>query len=160
MSYDFDFLTGEEFERFLGEIYTKLGYYVIYTPTTRDYGADLIIMKNNVKTVIQAKRYSSTVGIKAIQEVIGAISYYNAEFGVVITNNYFTPAALNLAQVSNVELIDRIKLIQIYNDYTKLIKKQYEISSEIETINEPVTEKKNSVFPRSLFLYQVFQLLL
>lgn len=109
-----DKMTGEEFEKFLLVHFERLGYKVELTPKTGDYGADLIL-KKECKIVVQAKRWTSRVGIEAIQQIIGAKEYYKADKCIVATNNYFTKNALNLADSSGVELWDRDKLIDIMN---------------------------------------------
>lgn len=106
-------VTGEEFELFLKELYEQLGYEVALTPTTGDQGADLIVEKNETKTVVQAKFYSSAVGNSAVQEVIGAIGFYKANKGLVITNNTFTKSAKELAQANSIHLIDGNSLVSI-----------------------------------------------
>lgn len=105
--------TGEEFEIFLKELYEELGYQVTLTPRTGDQGADLIIEKRGVKSVVQAKFYSSSVGNSAVQEVIGAIGFYNANKGIVITNNTFTKSAKELAKANNIHLVNGNSLITI-----------------------------------------------
>lgn len=107
---DVDHMTGEEFEYFLCTYFKELGYKAKTTPMVNDYGADVIASKDGEKIVIQAKRYKENVGIKAVQEVIGAREYYKADKAIVITSSYFTPNAKNLAQSGNVELWDRTKL--------------------------------------------------
>lgn len=107
---DVDNLTGEEFEYFLCTYFKALGYKAKVTPPSNDYGADVIAEKDGVKIVIQAKRYKGNVGIKAVQEVIGAKGYYNAQKAMVVTCAYFTPNAKNLATECHVELWDRDKL--------------------------------------------------
>ena len=98
--------TGIEFEEYLKYIFEKKGYSVELTKATGDQGADLIITKNDIKTVVQAKFYSNTVGNKAVQEVVSAIKYYNADSGMVVTNNYYTKSAIELANVNNIVLWD------------------------------------------------------
>lgn len=112
-----DKMSGEEFEEFLSVHFQKLGYKVDPTPTTNDYGADLILKKDNVKLVIQAKRWKTKVGIGAIQEIVAAIKYYNADKGVVISNNFFTKNAYELASRNNIELWNRNKLIEIMSKH-------------------------------------------
>lgn len=108
-----DKMTGEEFEKFLMVHFEKLEYKGELTPKTNDYGADLILKKEGYKIVVQAKRWSSKVGIEAVQQILGAKEYYKANECMVVTNNYFTPNALNLASSSRVELWDRKKLLDI-----------------------------------------------
>lgn len=108
-------MTGEQFEEYLCEYFKKHGYSVKLTPQTNDYGADLILNKGNVKTVVQAKRYKSKVSNKAIQEIVGAMGYYKAENAMVITNSFFTKNAYTLAEANGVELLDRNDLIKIFS---------------------------------------------
>ena len=113
-----DQMTGRKFEEFLAKLFKQLGYQVRLTPATADYGADLVITKGDIKTVVQAKRQQGSVGIKAVQEVTGAIGYYQANLGLVITNSKFTEPAKNLAAKTDIELFDR-------DDLKNLIKKVY-----------------------------------
>lgn len=102
-----DRMKGDEFEEYLAAHFRKLGYRVSLTPKSNDYGADLIIKKDGESTVVQAKRYRDKVGIKAIQEIIGAKGYYKADKMMVVTNSYFTAAASKLAAANDVTLWDR-----------------------------------------------------
>jgi HJR/Mrr/RecB family endonuclease len=109
--HEIDTMTGKQFESFLSVYYRKLGYDVTLTPSTQDYGADLILRKNGIKTIVQAKRSQKAVSVKAVQEIVGAIKHYNADKALVVTNNRFTENACNLARSNGVELWDRKKLI-------------------------------------------------
>ncbi|MCY0900224.1 MAG: restriction endonuclease [Firmicutes bacterium] len=62
-------MSGVAFERRLAVLFQDRGYYVETTPTTGDYGADLILTNGSERIIVQAKRYSQTVGVKAVQEV-------------------------------------------------------------------------------------------
>lgn len=108
-----DSMTGDQFERFLKIRYISMGYIVKDTPRTGDFGADLILIKDSKRIVVQAKRYAKTVGIKGVQEVIGAKPHYKADEAWVVTNNYFTKAAEKLAISNNVKLVNRDQLINI-----------------------------------------------
>ncbi len=112
-----DKMTGEEFERFLYYHFEAAGYKALKIGQSNDYGADIILTKGRTKIAVQAKRYQSRVGIKAVQEVIGAVKYYHASKGMVVTNSRFSKQAEELAKEAGIELYDR--------DYVKeLIKKQ------------------------------------
>jgi HJR/Mrr/RecB family endonuclease/uncharacterized protein (DUF697 family) len=106
-------MTGEEFEEFLSLCFEKMGYSVQKTPKTNDFGADLILEKSGVKTIVQAKRYKGKVGSKAVQEVAGAVKYYGANNAMVVTNSTFTQSAYQLASPNQVELWDKEKLINL-----------------------------------------------
>ena len=97
-----------------------------YTDTQRigkkgDQGGDILTHYNDEKIIIQAKNYSISrkVTNKAVQEVLGAIRYYNADKGIVVTNSFFTQSAMELANVNNITLWDRrvvTDLLKKYND--------------------------------------------
>lgn len=106
-----DNMTGKEFEFFLSACYKKLGYSVTPTPVTQDYGADLILIKDGIKTVVQAKRSKNPVSVKAVQEIVAAIKYYKASQALVVTNNKFTKNARNLARFNKVSLLERGELM-------------------------------------------------
>ena len=114
---DIDTMDGVDFEKLLALIFKRLNYNVKLTKATGDQGADLIIEKLDKRTIVQAKRYSSKVSNKAIQEAVGAISFYDANNAIVVTNNYFTKSAIELAEKNNVELWNREKLIEQLNLY-------------------------------------------
>lgn len=110
--------TGIEFEQFLKNLFETLGYRVETTSSSGDQGADLILVKESQRIVVQAKFYSSSVGNKAVQEVLGAIGYYKANKGIVITNSYYTSSAQELAEANNIRLIDGEKLTQMLESIT------------------------------------------
>jgi len=87
------------------------------TTASHDYGVDVIAYKDNIKYAIQCKKYSSKVGIKAVQEVIGSRSMHKCHVGVVLTNNYFTKSAIELAEKNNIFLWDRNKLDELLKKY-------------------------------------------
>lgn len=80
------------------------------TQATGDFGADLILRRKGKKIAVQAKRYSSNIGISAVQQAVAAKGYYKTDFAMVVTNQYLTPAAVKLAGVKNVRLINRDEL--------------------------------------------------
>ena len=114
--YCFDEMTGVLFEQFCAGLLEQSGYVnVKLTSQSNDYGGDVLAEKEQVKFVFQCKRYEGSVGINAVQEVMGSMSRYNSHVGVVFTNSYFTKQAVTLAQANNILLWDRDKLIHMIN---------------------------------------------
>ena len=111
--YDVDKMEGRQFELYLGLLFKTLGYKTKVTRSAGDYGADLVIEKDGIRTVIQAKRQSKNVGIEAVQQVYGSKAHYNAQQAWVITNRDFTEAAVKLAKSTDVKLINREQLIEL-----------------------------------------------
>lgn len=100
-------LSGVEFEVWISKVLKENGFVDVRgTPVTGDQGADLIVKKDGRTIIIQAKRYQGSVGNRAVQEVIGAVPFYNGDEGWVITNSTFTPSAKALAQKNKIKLID------------------------------------------------------
>lgn len=113
--HDVDTMDGFQFEYYLVELFKSHNYSARKTPNNNDFGADLLLKKDGKKIVVQAKRYKNNVGIKAVQEIIGAKSYYKAQEAWVVTNSEYTKSAIELARKSNVRLIDRYDLIKLQN---------------------------------------------
>ena len=100
-----DALDGCEFEILLEKAFSRCVIDVSRTGGSGDYGADLILEgPDKTRVVVQAKRWKQKVNLKAVQEVIGAMSYYGADLGIVITTSGFFSSAKNLAQSSDIEL--------------------------------------------------------
>ena len=116
---DFEGLNGIQFENYLKELFSRLDYQVWRTKSSGDQGADLIIKKNNEKTVVQAKKYRGVLSNKAIQEVVASKKYYGANKAMVVTTGTFTKNAVELAKSNNVELWDKKKLKKIIDEINK-----------------------------------------
>lgn len=110
---EIDNMNGYEFETFVALILSDLGFRSITTKKSGDFGADVVLEKDGKKIIIQTKCYSSKVSISAVQEIAAARDYYHTPFAWVVTNNYFTKAAQQLAQANNIKLIDRDALANL-----------------------------------------------
>ncbi|MFG6116029.1 restriction endonuclease [Halobacillus sp. MO56] len=108
-----DKMDGLQFEEYLGVLFKNHGYKTEVTQSSGDYGADLILKKDAKKIVVQAKRYSKNVGIKAVQEIHSSKNYYKADEAWVVTNSDFTKAARELADSNKVKLVNREALIDL-----------------------------------------------
>ncbi|NJJ37845.1 endonuclease [Paenibacillus sp. 7028] len=106
-------MEGVQFEKYLGHLFRAKGYKAEITKAAGDYGADLILQKDGKKIVVQAKRYSKNVGIKAVQEAQASIAHYGAAEAWVVTNSDYTQAAYDLAKSNHVRLINRDALIEM-----------------------------------------------
>ena len=123
---DINLLSGIEFEKLLCDKFKELGFYAEMTKGSGDFGADIIIeTKNQSKIIVQCKRFKNKVNLKAVQEVIGAVGHFNADVGIVITNNTFLNSAKKLAESNDIELWDGSKLkLFLENDISFSILKE------------------------------------
>jgi restriction system protein len=108
---DIDKMGGRVFEQYLEVLFERRGYKVERTKFVGDFGGDLVLRKDGTKTVVQAKRYTKNVGVKAVQEVVAAKGYYDCDAAMVVTNSTYTNQARELARKNNVDLWDRERLI-------------------------------------------------
>lgn len=108
--------TGADFERFIIRGLQEAGLVVHDTPTSGDYGADLIFEYRSVRFAGQCKYYADRVGVQAVQEILGALGYYEADCGIVFTNAVFTQQARNLAEANGVLLLDGEALMEFSYD--------------------------------------------
>ncbi|WP_079707731.1 restriction endonuclease [Paraliobacillus ryukyuensis] len=107
-------MDGFQFESYLAELFKENGYKVKMTRSRGDFGADLLLSKDHKKIAVQAKRYAKPVGIKAVQEVIASIPYYQTNEGWVVSTNSFTKSAKELAaSAKNIELVDKDQLVNM-----------------------------------------------
>jgi len=103
-----------EFERYMAELFTKLGYKTIVTGGGYDRGVDVVAEKDGLKHYIQCKKYiTSTVGPGELRDFYGAIADHLAQAkSYFITTNKFTLEAERFAEDKPIELIDGNKLIR------------------------------------------------
>lgn len=122
-----DTLTGVEFEEFVADFFSYLGYKSELTKTSGDNGIDVVVKGRGYSVGIQTKLYyNHNVSNKAIQEVFTGKSYYKIDYAMAITNWKFSNPAKELAKELKVVIIDRNLLsIMIKNsrkDNKRLIK--------------------------------------
>ena len=117
-----DIMEGYEFEEYLKSMFFYLGYAVEVTKKSRDYGADLVLVKDGAKIIVQAKRYNKTVGSKAVSEAVGALKHYLASEAWVVTNGHFSEQAETLAKENGIRLIDREELMELSREVCEKLK--------------------------------------
>ena len=103
-----DELEGHDFEEYCAELLEKSGFSdVTVTKGSGDFGLDILCEKDGVTYGIQCKRYDKPIGVAAVQQAYAGRDYYDRMVGVVMTNQYFTEAAVKAAGKLNILLWDR-----------------------------------------------------
>lgn len=105
--YDVDKMDGIEFEYYLEALFSKLKYKPSVTKASHDYGADLILKNENKRIVVQAKRSSTKIGIKAVQEIYAAQRFHGADEAWIVTNSFYTKSAVELGNACSIIMKDR-----------------------------------------------------
>jgi restriction system protein len=108
-----DQMSGVEFEEFVAAQLRTVGWGVIYTVSTGDYGVDLIAKKGGVRMAVQCKRLGKAVGVAAVQQVVSGALHHGCNQSVVVTNQAFTKAARQLAATHGCRLVGR-EQVQIW----------------------------------------------
>ena len=103
-----------DYEHFCADLLRRCGWDAHTTKATGDQGVDVVASKNSYKGAIQCKRYSSSVGNKAVQEVYAGMRYIGGNFCAVVTNADYTRSAKELARTLGVLLLhhDDLKLLE------------------------------------------------
>ena len=103
-----DEMEGHDFEYYCADLLKERGFLdVEVTKGSGDFGVDILAEKDAVTYAIQCKCYSAPVGVAAVQEVYAGRDYYDRMVGAVLTNQYFTAAAVEAAQKLKILLWDR-----------------------------------------------------
>ena len=103
-----DEMEGHDFEYYCADILKAHGFIEVeVTKGSGDFGADILAEKDGVTYAVQCKCYDKPIGVKAVQEVYAGRDYYDRMVGVVMTNQYFTQPAVELAGNLNIMLWDR-----------------------------------------------------
>lgn len=103
----FEDMEGHEFEYFCAELLRKKGFIEVeVTKGSGDYGIDILGEKDGVTYAVQCKKYSTPVGVKAIQEAYAGRDYYDRMVGAVMTNQFFTAPAVEAARKLKILLWD------------------------------------------------------
>ena len=100
--------TGVDFELYLKTLIEEQleGAYVETTPASGDHGADLLVRFRGIVVAVQAKYYTGSVGNAAVQEIHSGMGFYDADYGMVVTQSKYTEHAKSLAMKLNIHLED------------------------------------------------------
>jgi len=103
-----DEMEGHDFEYYCAELLQNNGFArAEVTRASGDYGVDIIADKEGITYAVQCKCYDMEVGVSAVQQVYAGRDYYGCMVGVVMTNQYFTRPAQNMADRLHILLWDR-----------------------------------------------------
>lgn len=106
--------TPTEFEDYVADLFSRLGYKIEVTGGSHDRGVDVIAEKNGIKHYIQCKKfYRWEVRVGDVRDFYGSIADHLANGkGYFITTNKFTLEAEQFAEDKPIELVDSFKIIK------------------------------------------------
>jgi len=111
----------EDFEHLIREVFEKefssSGGEVRVTQASRDGGVDAIAFDPDPirggKVVIQAKRYTNTVGVGAVRDLYGTLLNEGATKGILVTTSDFGPDSYNFANGKPLVLLSGSNLLHL-----------------------------------------------
>lgn len=110
---DFEYLIRELFER----MFSKDGGEVKVTRASRDGGVDAVAFDPDPirggKIVIQAKRYTNTVGVSAVRDLYGTLLNEGANKGILVTTSNYGSDSYEFAKDKPLTLIDGNNLLYL-----------------------------------------------
>lgn len=113
-------LQDDDFEYAMAEIYSKLGYNVERTQSTRDGGKDIIIRKPEILGdfiyYVECKKYAPKrhIGVGIVRNLVGTVNTDRVNGGILATTSFFTRDARKF--VTDNKLDFQIKM----HDYNKI----------------------------------------
>lgn len=114
-----DNMDGVEFENYVKALLIHKGLTVETTKATGDLGVDLVAKGPGGLVAIQVKRQTSKVSRRAVSDAVAGKAHYRCTLTMVVTNNYFTPGAKELAKSNRCELVDGDILTQWIMDFQR-----------------------------------------
>ena len=111
----------EDFEHLIREIFekefTSSGGEVRVTQASRDGGVDAVAFDPDPirggKIVIQAKRYTHTVGVSAVRDLYGTLMNEGATKGILVTTSDYGPDAYEFANGKPITLLSGANLLHL-----------------------------------------------
>ncbi len=114
---DFENLIRELFEK----EFSKNGGQVKITQASRDGGVDAIAFDPDPirggKIVIQAKRYTNTVGVSAVRDLFGTVHNEGATKGILVTTSDYGPDAYEFAKDKPLTLLSGSELLYLLGQH-------------------------------------------
>jgi restriction system protein len=114
---DFENLIREVFEK----EFSKAGGEVKITQASRDGGVDAVAFDPDPirggKIVIQAKRYTNTVGVSAVRDLYGTVHNEGANKGILVTTSDFGPDAYAFAKDKPLTLLSGGELLYLLSQH-------------------------------------------
>ena len=99
-------MSGQEFERYIAEVFQKIGHKVDIVGGPGDQGVDLLLKVGRKRVAVQCKLHGKPVGRAAVSEVYAGAKHHGASQAWLVAPGGFTPAAQELAKSTKVQLFD------------------------------------------------------
>ncbi|MFX1767987.1 restriction endonuclease [Paraburkholderia sp. A1RI-2L] len=107
-------LSWQDFELIVSEAYRRLGYAVEEVGQGgADGGVDLVLSSKGKKTLVQCKRWNSSVGAPIVREMFGLMVHHGADAVKIVCASGFTKEARAFSTDKAIELVDGEALVAL-----------------------------------------------
>lgn len=135
----------EDFENLIREVfekaYAETGGEVKVTQASRDGGIDAVIFDPDPlrggKIVVQAKRYTNTVGVNAVRDLYGSLMNEGANKGILVTTSDYGPDSYKFAKGKPIQLLNGSNLLHLLEQHG------HKARIDIKEAKKTLTESKN-----------------
>lgn len=114
-------MSPEEFESFIQNLFTKMGYETDQYRSSGDGGIDCMAYKRDpvapMKIAVQAKLYTKTVYPTHVRDLYGTMQHEGATLGIMITTSGYGPGSEEFANGKPLHLIDGTGLLSICQEH-------------------------------------------
>jgi len=121
-------LSARRFEELTADVFSSHGYRVALTQSTRDGGADILLLKHDsdmLTAIVECKRYARRrrVGVSLVRTLVGAAVAWDVRRAYLVTTSGFSPDAQHLVtdyqrygyDIDLVGFSDLASLLGVYN---------------------------------------------
>lgn len=116
----------QDFENLIAELFRKEfseeGTDIKLTQSSRDKGVDAVVFNPDPirggKYVIQAKRYTNTVDVSAVRDLVAVVAHEGASRGILVTTSTFGADAYAFVQNKPITLLDGAKLLGLLEKHS------------------------------------------
>ena len=135
----------EDFENLIREVfekaYAETGGEVKVTQASRDGGIDAVIFDPDPlrggKIVVQAKRYTNTVGVNAVRDLYGSLMNEGANKGILVTTSDYGPDSYKFAKGKPIQLLNGSNLLHLLEQHG------HKARIDIKEAKKTLSESKN-----------------
>jgi hypothetical protein len=107
-----DSMDGFAFEEAVAELLELLGAEDVKRMPRFDRGADIVAVRDGVRTAVQVKRWTNAVDVAAVRQLVDGMRHYDCPAGLLVTNSFLTERALDSARAWDIEVWDRAALAE------------------------------------------------
>jgi restriction system protein len=117
-------LSPTEFEHLVRQLFIAMGAEAWTTIPSKDGGVDAVATSKNLffggVCLIQAKRWTSVVGLESVHALTGVMADHNATTGVLVTTSWFGRASEQFANRNRITLVNGAELKQLIKSHLNM----------------------------------------